>query len=233
MYAVMHISDQRLPDKPSLEVYPDVLLQRPYIAMLFARIIATWSDIEGRLEAIFLLCVRDRAALAELQTIKGWDARCKFFIQNVQARQGDTLTIELRAILRYVALPSKKRHDIAHGILALCKELPDDLVVASPEMYTVAFGEALRAEAEGTSKLVLNKESLFDTARVVTADHLNQLLADLGEARNLMHNFMIEKTPSIVHVHSREALPRAADHPDIAGRIRNAKAGIKKRDKRR
>jgi hypothetical protein len=233
MHADMHISDQRLPDNASLEIHPDVLLRRPYIAMLFALIIATWSDIEGRLEAIFILCVRDRTALAELKTIKGWNTRSKFFIRNVQARQGDALAIELRAILRYVALPAKKRHDMAHGILAVCNELPDALVVASPEIYTAASEEALRAEAKGSSEVVVNKECLFDTARVVTAEHLNQLLADLAEARNLMHNFMIEKTPAIVHVHNRDALRRSADHPDIAQRIRNAETGIKKRDKRR
>lgn len=228
----MHISDQRLPDRPSLEIHPNVLLQRPHLVMLFGLIIATWADIEGRLEAIFLLCVRDSDALAEFQMIKGWDARSKFFVRNVQARHGDALAIEVRAILRYVALPANKRHDIAHGILAVCKELPNDLVVAGPEIYTGAMGDALRAEAEGISKLIINKERMLDTARVVTAEHLNKLLAELGEARNLLHNFMVEKTPAIVHVHSREALPRAADHPDIAQRIRNAEEGIKKRDKR-
>lgn len=229
----MHISDQRLPDEPSLEIHPDVLLQRPHFAMFFGLIIATWADVEGRLEAIFLLCTRDRAALAEFQKIKGWSARSKFFIQHVQTRQGDALAIEIRAILRYVALPANKRHDLAHGILAVCKELPHDLVVASPEIYTGAMGEALRAEAEGTPKLVLNKDRMLNTARVVTAAHLNQLLSELREARNLLHNFMIEKTPAIVHVHSREVLPRAADHPDVADRIRNAEAGIRKRDKQR
>ncbi len=74
---------------------------------------------------------------------------------------------------------------------------------------------------------------MLDTARVVTAAHLSQLLAELREARNLLHNFMIEKMPAVVHVRSREALPRAADHPDIAERIRNAEAGIKKRDRGR
>lgn len=229
--ALMHISDQRLPNGPSLEIHPDALLQRPHLAMLFGLIIATWADIEGRLEAIFLLCVREKAALAELQMIKGWDARSKFFVRNVQARHGDTLAIEVRAIMRYIALPANKRHDIAHGILAVCKELPDDLVVAGPEIYTGAMEEALRAEAEGTPKLIINKDLMLDTARVVTADHLNKLLTELGEARTLLHNFMIEKTPAIVHVHRRDALPRAADHPDIAERIRNAEKGIKKRNK--
>lgn len=225
----MHISDQRLPDRPSLEIHPDVLLQRPHLAMLFGLVIATWADIEGRLEAVFFLCVRDRNALDEFRMLKGWDARSKFFARSVQGRHGDDLAIEVRAILRYVALPAKKRHDIAHGILAICKELPDDLVVASPEIYTGAMEDALRAEAEGAPKLLINKGRMLDTARVVTAEHLNKLLAELGEARMLLHNFMVEKTPAIVHVRNREALPRAADHPDIAERIRNAEKGVKRR----
>lgn len=228
----MHISDQRLPNKPSLEIHPNVLLQRPHLAVLVGLIIATWADIEGRLEAIFLLCVRDGDALTELQLIKGWDARSKCFVRNVQVRYGDALANEIRAILRYVAQSAPKRHDIAHGIFAVCKELPNDLVVAGPEIYTGAIEEALRAEAEGASELLINKERMLDAARVVTAEHLNKLLSELGEARNLLHNFMIEKMPAIVHVNSREALPRAAHHPDIAERIRNAEEGIKKREKR-
>ncbi len=233
MHARMHISDQRLPDQPSLEIHPDVVLQRPHLAAFFGLIVATWADIEGRLDAIFLLCANDRGALAEMQTIKGWDARSKFFIRHLKSQQGDALAIEVRAILRYVALPANKRHDIAHGIWAVCKELPDDLVVANSDIYTGAMEEALRAEAEGGPKLVLNKDRMLDTARVVSAEHLSQLLAELREARSLMHNFMIQKMPAVVHVHNREALPRAADHPDIAERIRNAEAGIKKRDKGR
>ncbi len=156
MHARMHISDQRLPDEPSLDIHPDVLLERPNLGMFFGLIVATWADIEGRLDAIFLLCANDRAALTEMQAIKGWDKRSKFFIGHVKSQQGDALAIEVRAILRHVALPANKRHDIAHGIWAICKELPDGLVVANSEIYTGAVEEALRAEAENTPKLVVN-----------------------------------------------------------------------------
>ncbi len=227
----MHISDQRLPENPSLEIHPDVLLQRPHLAAFFGPIVATWADIEGRLEAVFLLSTNDEAALASLRAIKGWDARAKFFVDHVRAHQGDQVAIELRAILRHSAKPAAKRHDVAHGIWALCKELPDDLVIASPAIYTGAMQQALRAQAEGTAKLLIDKTAMLESARVVTQAHLQLLLNELGEARSLLHTFMIEKTPTIVHVNQREALPRAADHPEVAARIRNAEAGIKKRDK--
>jgi hypothetical protein len=232
MLVVMYISDQRLPKKASLVIQPEVLLERPLIAVLVGLVIATWADIEGKLEAIFLLCVRDQTALAEFKKIKGWDARSKFFVQSMQSRQGETLAIEVRAILRYIAKPANKRHDIAHGIFAVCKELPNDLVVASREIYTGAVEEALRAEELGTPYLVLNRETYFATARVVTVAHLEQLLAELDEANTLAHNFMSENFPEIVRVRSSEMPPRVADHPDIAMRIQNAKAGIKKRDKK-
>lgn len=232
MLVVMHISNQRLPKKASLVIQPEVLLQRPRIAELVGLVIATWADIEGKLEAIFLLCVRDQTALAEFKKIKSWDARSKFFVRSMQSRKGEALAIEVQAMLRCIAQPANKRHDIAHGIFAVCKELPDDLVVASPEIYTRSMEETLRAEKLGTPNLLLNHEAIFATARVVTVAHLEQLLAELREANDLAHNFMIENMPEIVHVGSSEIPPRVADHPDIAMRIRNAKAGIKKRDKK-
>jgi hypothetical protein len=232
MLDVMHISNQRLPNKARFVTKPDVLLDRPRIAVLVGLVIATWADIEGKLEAIFLLCVRDQTALAEFKKIKGWDARSKFFVQSMQSRKGETLAIEVQAILRYIAKPANKRHDIAHGIFAVCEELPNDLVVASPEIYTRLMEETLRAEELGTPNLLLNHEAIFATARVVTVAHLEQLLAELKEANDLAHNFMIENIPEIVHVGSSEIPPRVADHPDIAMRIQNAKAGIKKRDKK-
>lgn len=232
MLVVMHISDQRLPNNASVGIDPDVLLQRPRIAVLVGLVIATWADIEGKLEAIFLLCVRDQAALAEFKKIKGWDARSKFFVRSMQSRKGEALAIEVQSMLRYIAKPANKRHDIAHGIFAVCEALPNDLVVASPEIYTRSMEETLRAEKLGTPNLLLNHEAIFATARVVTVAHLEQLLAELREANDLALNFMIENTPKIVHVDSSAMPPRVADHPDIAMRIRNAKAGIKKRDKK-
>lgn len=229
----MRISDQRLPEKPTLEIHPDVLLQRPLLAAFFGPIVATWADIEGRLEAIFLLSTRSDRALADLQALKGWGARSRFFVRHVRAHQGSEVAVELRAILRFAAQPADKRHELAHGIWALCKELPDDLVIASPAIYTGAMQQALRAQAEGTARLLIDKDAMLATARVVTSGHLERLLGELREARNLIHTFMIEKTPAIVHVHQRDALPRAVDHPDVAARIQNAEASIRKRDKER
>lgn len=227
----MYISDQRLPDKSSLEIHPDALLKRPLLAAFFGPIVATWADIEGLLDAIFLLCTKDRGALAEMQTIRGWDQRRKHFAHHVKCQQGDALAIEARAILGYVGSPANKRHDIAHGVWAVCHELPDDLVIANSEIYTGPMEQALRAETEGDPKLVISTDRMLNTARVVTAKHLNDLLAELREARAIMHSFMIEKTPTIVHVHKRKSFSRAANHPEIAKRIRNAEAGIKRRDR--
>lgn len=225
----MYISDRRLPERPSLEIHPDVLLQRPVLASYFGPIVATWADIEGRLEAIFLLCTADSTALAELEKIKGWDARSKFFVNHVRTHQADTVAIEIRAILKTVAQPARKRHEVAHGIWAICKELPQDLVIASPAIYTVTAGQAIRAEAKGSARFLIDKYATFDQARVVTEQHLDALLNELRQARSLLHTFMIEKMPAIVKVHQREALPRAVDHPDVAARIRNAEISNRKR----
>lgn len=225
----MHISDQLLPEKPALEIHPGVVTLRPDLTAHFGPIIAIWADIEARLDAIFLLYVRSENALAEFQALKGWDRRTKFLDEQIRAHHGEEIAIEVRSILRTVASPAKKRNDIAHGIWAICKELPDDLVIMPSAAYTEMVQQALRAEADGTANLVLKWDKTFKDARVVTINHLSQLLAELGEARGIIHAFMIEKMPEIVQIYQREAVSKAIDHPHVAQRIQNAKASAKRR----
>lgn len=232
MVVRMHISDRRLPPDANLEIHPDVLLSRTELAQLVALIVATWADIEGRLESIFLLCVRDRAELSKLNAMKGWDARSKFFVRKVKELQGQKLATEVRAILKFAAQSAIKRHDIAHGIFAACDELPLDLVLASPEIYNAMIQETIRAESLGTTNLLVNREEILATARVISNADLSGLLKELREARDVIHSFMIERMPVIVHVNSREKLTRAADHPNVAARIRNSEAGLRKRNKK-
>jgi hypothetical protein len=107
------------------------------------------------------------------------------------------------------------------------------LVIATPDIYSDAVRQALRAELAGSAKFLIDRGLFTRAARVVTVEHLSALLDEVTEARALLHNFMIEKMPAIVHVHSREALAKARDHPEVAERLRNANAGAKRRDRAR
>lgn len=125
----MLISDQRIPEKPSLEIGADVLQRRPDLAMGLSLSIAMWANIEARLDAIFLLCTRDEAGLAAFQEKRGWDARAKFLHRTIRNTQGEEAGKEIRAILHAVAGPARKRHEVAHGIWGICAELSDDLIL--------------------------------------------------------------------------------------------------------
>jgi hypothetical protein len=178
----VHISHQRLPENPALEITPEVLLKRPALLPFFGPIIAIWADIEGRLDALFHLMIDDPACLAEFSMLKGWDRRAKCFVQAVRARHGEPSANQVKAILGSVSRPAKKRNDVAHGIWGIEASLPEALIIFSSQLYTASAVEALHAQSHGSPKLVLDKDRLFDSARVVTAEHLDKLIGELRDA---------------------------------------------------
>src|SRR3546814_9111258 len=111
----MLISDQRIPPRLPLEIHVDVLQQRPDLAIGIALAIAGWASIESLLDAIFLFRTRDETALDAFRAKRGWDSREKFFYRSIRDSQGMAAATELHAILRVVAAPAKKRHELAHG----------------------------------------------------------------------------------------------------------------------
>lgn len=215
----MLISDQRVPNKPSLEIGADVLLKRPVLAMGLSLAIASWANIEARIEAIFLLCARDEKALAHFQQLRGWDARAKCLYRTIRDAQGEEAGREIRAILRAVAAPAKKRHEVAHGIWAICSELPDDLILLGSGDFLDMARQAIAAEGNGLSEMRFDPAFMHDTARVVSREHLETLYRELGESVGIIHAFMIEKLPQVVHVFGRENVLPAKAHPSVASRL--------------
>lgn len=218
----MLISDQRIPEKPALEIGADVLQKRPDLAMGLSLSIAMWANIEARLDAIFLLCTRDETSLAAFQEKRGWDARAKCLHRTIRDTQGEEAGDEIRAILRAVAAPAKKRHEVAHGIWGICAELPDDLILMDSGDFLEMARQSIRAEAEGLDEMRYNPASMHETARVVSLSHLQELYRELGEAVSVIHAFMIEKMPQVVHVFGRDKILPAKSHPSVASRLRGA-----------
>lgn len=226
----MNLTDTRLPPEPDLDIHPDAVCKQPDLAVRIAYIVATWADIEARLDGIFLSLTGDESALREFRDLKGWDKRAKFFVAHVKASQGIDAGLELKAILATVATPAKKRNEIAHGIWALCKGLDNALVLLPQTAYLDIATDAKKAETAGSTEIKL-EHGIEKAARAVTVSHLDQLIAELHESRDLIHAFMIETMPSIVHVHLREQVAPAAAHPEVAARVKNAKASVAKRQR--
>lgn len=215
----MHISDQRIPPKLPLEIHVDVLQQRPDLAIGISLAIAGWASIESRLDAIFLFRTRDEAALAAFRAERGWDAREKFFYRSIRDSQGRVAATELRAILRVVAAPAKKRHEIAHGTWAISTELPDDLILLGGNYLLDLAKQAISAERTGAPKLRVAPSTFEESARVVSRAHLQCLYDEMSEAEGILHSYMLEKMPHIVHVHDRDKVPTARSHPKVAAKI--------------
>jgi hypothetical protein len=229
----MQISDTKLPPKPSVQIHPDVLLERPQFCQGVALAIAIWADIEARLDAIFISTIRDPAAIEDFRQIRGWDKRTKLFVEAVRSVKGDDAAIEAKAVLAVVTVPANMRNEVAHGIWAKCLEVPNDLVLLGSDIYSEASKIALEAHAAGTPNVKINEEKLFKSARLVSIQQLRKAIDALLEARGLVHALMIEAMPETVHVHGRAEIERVADHPEVAARIINAKRSLKKANKGR
>ena len=215
----MHISDKRIPPRLPLEIHVDVLQQRPDLAIGIALAIAGWASIESRLDAIFLFRTRDEAALDAFRAKRGWDAREEYFYRSIRDSQGMAAATELRAILRVVAAPAKKRHEIAHGTWAISAELPDDLILLGGNHLLDMAQQAISAEMAGAQDLRIAPSTFRETARVVSRAHLQTLYDEMSEAQGLLHSYMIEKMPDIVHVHGRDKVRTARSHPAVAAKI--------------
>lgn len=215
----MHISDQRIPPRLPLEIHVDVLQQRPDLAIGIALAIAGWASIESRLDAIFLFSTRDEAALDAFRAKLGWDAREKFFYRSIRDSQGIAAAKELRAILRVVAAPAKKRHELAHGTWAISAELPDDLILLGRNYLLNMAQQAIYAEMAGAQELRIDPSTFREAARVVSRSHLQNLYNELSEAQGILHSYMIEKMPDIVNVHGRDNMRPASSHPAVGRKI--------------
>jgi len=223
----MQISDKRLPPKPSLQIHPDTLVREPLFCQGVALAIAIWADIEARLDGIFIAMVRDEDRFREFRDAKGWGKRSELFVEAVRSVKGGDVAIEVKAILAEVSVSAKLRNELAHGIWASCKEAPGTLALLGSEMYTEAIVQALEAEAAASPKMLFDERKLLKSARLIELSQLQEAVAVLFAARNLIHTFMIEAMPDIVYVHGRNELGRAKDHPGVTGRVINAKRSLK------
>ena len=219
----MRISDQLIPNKPALEIHAEVLLQRPNLAMGIALAIAGWANIEARLEALFLFCTRDETDLLAFRDCRGWDARTKLFYRSVLNRQGQEAATEVRAILRTVEAPAKKRHEIAHGIWAICRELPNDLILLDGSYFLETARQAVSAEAADLEEMRFDSAQMQESSRVVSISHLEALHKEMNQAVTIINAFMIEKMPPVVHVAGRDQVLPARTHPSVAARISASK----------
>lgn len=72
---------------------------------------------------------------------------------------------------------------------------------------------------DGLEEMRFNLALMHEAARVVSLSHLEQLYRELGEAVSIIHAFMIEKMPPVVHVFGRDKILPAKSHPSVASRL--------------
>jgi len=223
----MEISERLLEGKPAISLFPGAVLERPALVPAIAISVATWADIEARLDALFLLASKNDEAVADFIFSKGWGRKEKQFYRWLRDSGDPEFATAVRAILRTVSEPAAKRNCLAHGVWGLSEAYPDDLIITPEAFYLDAAREMVRAEKLGSAELRINSDSLFGAARLVGIGELQALYDELSAARDLIHRFMIEQTPDIVKVKGRDELARSTEDPKVAARIASAATDLR------
>ncbi|MGB7411926.1 MAG: hypothetical protein WA910_12330 [Sphingopyxis granuli] len=96
---------------------------------------------------------------------------------------------------------------------------PNDLVLLGSNFFLEAARQAIVAEAKGEGEMRLDPVKAEHSARVISVGHLQTLYEELSLSLGILHSFMIEKMPPVIHVYGRDHVPTARDHPDVAARI--------------
>lgn len=215
----MKVSTRPVFNGGTLEIGPQVLGQRRDLAEYIGPIIATWADIEARLDAIYLLMTRDEEGLEEFQSLKGWDRRVQFIESAVEQASGRDRKLVVRAVLKEVASAAQRRHEIAHGIWAVSDAHPDALILLPGNFLIPPLRTAIEAEVRGE----LRSTHPSDPAAVgcvVEQSDLQRLIDDLRKAQWLIHRFQIEHMPGTIEICGRDKLEAVEGDVGVAARLK-------------
>lgn len=229
----MLISDVRIPESAEVVIQPAALLERPELAIYIALIVASWGEIEARLESIFLALIRDEERLAAFKAVNGWPARVTFLSDAVKLTSGERAAGRVRAVLSVISMAAAKRHEVAHGVWLQCKGTPPRLALCTPGTFTQATRLSLKAMEVGSARMETKLADFFEKARIVELEHLQKAYQECEDSRDLLNNFWVEELPDIVKVAPPEPVPKVVEHVEVAARLANAEVSIRRAEKAR
>jgi hypothetical protein len=133
---------------------PKALTERPELAVLVARAIATWSEIEAQMGAILvrMLGAKAEPALAMFQALTSSPAQLAAMNAAAEATLSQQDKELFDAVMAAVRSSAAQRHDLAHCQWGYSEELPDALMLAESK-HMMRFEreklELARAFSEG------------------------------------------------------------------------------------
>jgi predicted N-acetyltransferase YhbS len=153
----------------------------PQIASVFAR----WSVIEKQLDQVHTLITdADVGARTAFDQLKGWDRRKMAIAAAATQHLSPQVADYVKAVLRLAEPPASKRNELAHGVWATTTGYESYLTLLSGDHQHTLAQAAVAAKKAGTSRILLNTNSLHDGSRLVSRADLDRLIGELEHAKD-------------------------------------------------
>ena len=194
---------------PDAHIFLDanILDDKPGMAILVTKIFATWAQIEHELSVLLIRVLGANAAPA----IAMHTALTAQHLQNTALQAAAKVALSpddfdiFQAALSTTESTKTPRNHLAHWIWGGCKQRPDLLALADPEMIKERDHRVAKFYHENPDRDVVDIVShaelyYFDTSSVLaySEDDLKRALRDLKESQSVMLRFGLYLNPPSV-----------------------------------
>lgn len=165
---------------------PETMLKRPKAAVRVAQCISEWAEIETMM-GIFLAVLLDtesKTALAMYASLENRAAQRRMILAAAESKLPPDQFDLMQVVFNVSISPVMKERDrLAHWCWGYCDELPEDLLLQSPEekteMHYLSVHGATPAQAD-------HPDMIF----VITEKYLGQLAARIRTASKYLTSFI-------------------------------------------
>lgn len=190
----MQISGRPLPPGTRVTMYGEPVLGQAGLEALSPKvgsIIARWSLLEKQLDQIHTLVTDDAPdSRADFDALKGWDRRFEAIAKAAQVRLPHEVADRVKAVLRLTEEPARKRHELAHGLWAVAAGYENCLTLLAPKSQHGMGKVIVEAKKAGTTRIPMETTSIYEDSRIVSGEDLDQLIAELEQAKNRMEQLL-------------------------------------------
>lgn len=157
--------------QPLTRVKPDARIQthwscmahRPELALLVVQILAAWSHTENTLGRVLAACLHadSSAGVAMYLSLSGGEAR-RSALEAAASNSLDDHTLEIfRLTMKSIKPVRERRNQLAHGLWGMSPDLPDALLLQSPNEDVIHYDRMMKnAPSPGRKIMVYRKKDL-------------------------------------------------------------------------
>lgn len=194
-----------------------VMTKRPALAVKVAQSISYWAEIEAFLGMFlaFLLHSNEKAALAIYSGLENRSAQLRMIGSAATAvlpvEHADLVSVLLSGFVR----PAMRYRDkLAHWCWGFTEELPDALLIRTPEAHLFVIAASLRKQAE-TGKWINPVTVNHDTVFVVREGDLDRYLKQLSQLELYLRQTMASVWASNSEGERAEYLQKLSNEPQF------------------